>query len=378
VRDKFAAHHKGRYFKDKDHRTHLFFFLFAGIGLLALTKSYYHDVILLSILQLLRLWFVFFLVKNSNFGSKVYERVLQITAALVIFETFWVLLQRIENGPIGRDLEVYLPGFDYGIVAAEDQEMFRSTGTFYEPSVLGTFLLVQLTLLTQHLFARGRLLDERSYLIKKVAIFAGIVAIIFTASRGIYALTAVLAAYFVWRHKDQADVFIKKNFSWFLSALAVLLAALPYLIARLVYLGSLFGDSGSGTYRIQIALYAAKLAVMNVFGVGLSLSHYFFATFFRNDKFIFDPAYPHNVFFQVLAETGILGLIFYGLFLTFAFRLNQWKEFKANLKNPFILAALVYLLCAQFYPIFLHNQEILTYLFLYLGLGYSYRRFSSK
>jgi hypothetical protein len=142
---------------------------------------------------------------------------------------------------------------------------------------------------------------------------------------------------------------------------------IPFLLQRLKSLPTLFTSDGSAMYRIQLNVYAIKLAFKYFLGSGLNLSPYHLVTAFPNDDYFFDPAHPHNVFFQILAETGVLGLSFFFFFVYFIFRpviLN-----KENL-NRFTIGALLFLICAQVYPIFLNHPEILSYFFLYSGLHY--------
>ena len=112
--------------------------------------------------------------------------------------------------------------------------------------------------------------------------------------------------------------------------------------------------------------YSVKLGMSHLNGVGINLSPYFFATKFTQDQFIFDPTFPHNIFSEIFAETGIIGLVLFFLFIYLTLR-NHF-----NLKtriNIFAVGSIVYLISAQIYPIFLNQPELSSFLFLYLGLA---------
>jgi O-antigen ligase len=115
--------------------------------------------------------------------------------------------------------------------------------------------------------------------------------------------------------------------------------------------------------------YAVRLALMNpLSGVGVNLSPYFLAVSFPFEKFVFDPTYPHNLVFELLAETGIIGVTLFTLFVYLSFGIFYKKHGRSHQLNEFGVAATVYLACAQVYPLFLNRPEIFSYLFLYLGL----------
>ena len=345
-----------------------FLFFFIYISLAPALNSLYPYVVILSVIQLLKLSFIYFLPILLDDCQKKIKNIPLILAAFTFFQTFWVILQRFKKGPLGLDLEAYLPKAQYGITSIENVELLRSTGTFFEPSILGTFMLMHFFFFLSLLLLK-KYSSEGEKKIYTAAIIAAFVSILFTASRGIYLLILVLVGIFI--------VFLKKFFYVKLLAfkkesLKLLLLLFPILIGlsflsvRLQSVGTLFSPEGSGTYRIQISQYAFRLAKNNPFGVGLNLSPYYFATAFPQEKYIFDPAHPHNIFFQILAETGFGGLILFSLFLYASYQ--SFLKPKTKLRNfEFFIASLAFLACAQIYPIFINHSEILSFFFLYLG-----------
>ena len=114
--------------------------------------------------------------------------------------------------------------------------------------------------------------------------------------------------------------------------------------------------------------YSARLGLNNLFGVGLGMSPYHFAVNFPGENMIFGPDYPHNIFSQIFAETGIVGLVSFIVFLYLAFRPLFIKGL--NVQNiHFYLAALAFVASACFYPLFIPLVELTSFFFLYLGIA---------
>jgi len=139
---------------------------------------------------------------------------------------------------------------------------------------------------------------------------------------------------------------------------------LPMLSSRFSTLGTGLQPYSSGWYRIEQALYVGRIFAAHPFGVGLGLSPLYFATSFQGERPTFDPSYPHNLWLQLLAETGGIGMLLYGLFVASIYR--PWLSGKFQL-TPFGAGALAYLYCAQFYPIFLNQSELLRVCFIAFG-----------
>lgn len=351
----------------KIHKSLIFLFLFIYLTAMAAFFSLYPQVIALSALQLILLGFVFYLPKVFA-NKKILREIVQVLAAFVIFQAIWVTLQRLSGGPLGLDLEVYLPGEEFGVRARENIGIYRSSGTFFEPSILGTFMLMHFFFFLS-LFLKKDLESSRYRNLYIVALAAALISMLFTASRGIYLLLFVMTAVFIFFYKKTHNVVhaLSRNLrKMLIVVIPIIFIALPFVVARLASIGTLFGPTGSATSRIQLNQYAVRLAQTNPLGVGLNLSPYFFATAFPQEAFTFDPARPHNIFFQVLAETGFLGLVLFVLFIYFVLR--AYLDSKDKLKNlEFFMATLAFLLGAQIYPIFTNHPEILSFFFLYLG-----------
>jgi O-antigen ligase len=332
--------------------------------------SNFPEVILLSGVQFIRMLLIFCLplyfplLKKKQHRQQLYFVIL----ASVIFQSFWTAMQHFTGGNLGKDIESMLPGFEVGIGSSENFEVLRATGTFFEASILGTFLFMNMCLILFLLFQKKELIKKKLYYF---GLIAGFVAIIYTASRGIYLLAVLLALSALFVKRQQVWKYVQKVPNKKKIAVFILLFMLPFVsffVTRISSLPNLFDATGSGTYRVQIALYALRLSSINPLGVGLNLSPYYFATAFPLEKFIFDPSHPHNIIFQLLAENGIIGTVVFCIFLFFLARPFLSKKKKIN---GFFIASSIFILCAQFYPIFISQPEILSLFFLYAGFSLS-------
>ena len=350
----------------------LFFTAFILWSLLGSVVSPFPEVGIFSGIQLVRLFLIMclpsLLFRNDrSFLGSVYS----VLAASLLFESFWAIAQWFHGGPLGRDVEVYLPRQQFGIGSSENSTLLRVTGTFFEPSILGTFLLMQLSILSQHL------LHTRMRLLLRIATWlllaAGSVALVFTGSRVLYGLWIVLAVFLLWPNRrrlvrDVARV-VKKYRVISLGIVALTAAGVvPYVLVRLSSLSNVFTQYGTASYRIQMMLHALQLArARPLIGGGLSQSPYYYATAFVGEKLTFDPTYPHNILFQLLVETGIVGALLFVLFVGSIARFALRDRFLSG----FALAAATFLVCAMFYPLFINQQEIVSYFFVAIGLYFA-------
>jgi O-antigen ligase len=354
----------------------VFFLLFICVVLFTAISSIFFDVVYFSVIQLLRLSIVFISPFFINLRNKKNLSFLYlIIAAGVIFQSTWVFAQVLHKGPLGRDLEVFLPGTEFGIKSSENRELMRATGTFFEPSILGTYILMQITLLGIFFLSKK---DSNRHLYI-VSIIFGLIALVFTGSRFLYTLALLLVMLFLKKFALKNNYAVNLRLKIFLLLiLGIIVLTLPYIVSRISSFTDVFSKYGSGSYRIQMAIYALRLFFERpLFGVGINLSPYFFATGFPQEVFVFDPTYPHNLMMQLLAETGILGTTFFILFIFAIFR-TVYERALTFFSNEFMAASLIFIVCAQFYPIFLNHTEILTFLFLFLGLSLSKKHYEAN
>lgn len=291
----------------------------------------------------------------------------------IFFQTALSLMQTWNGGPLGWYIEAVLPlgktGEPLAISTMENRDILRVTGSFFDPSLLGTYLF---SLMIWLWYQKLKVLPNW---LKWVGIFAANISILLTSNR-LLMLSLVLwwsyqaLIFFKQYHSRQKELFEKNRFNW-LAGLGILLliSVAPYFIVRLNSLSGLFAKYGSGTYRIELARFAIRLVHEQPWGVGLNLSPYYLATQFNQETVTFDPSPPHNIIFQLLAETGYAGFalsvwIIYLIYRPTHITGQRWPK---TVMSATGMAGLAFLYCAQFYPVFINQIETFSWLLLFLG-----------
>jgi hypothetical protein len=345
----------------------ILFILYAGITS-ALNGNYV--VPLLSTAQLVKLLFILLLPTFTK-AIHITKFITIVLIAFTIFQSAWGGIQYIQKSKLGKYIEATSNEYLQGKVAWENPDLFRINGTFVDPDLYGTFMLMMVAFCSTNYILEAKNKKQHIFSMNMYAILAGIsiLSIILTGNRAIYLLIPLILFVIVMRTKAPIEILRKlisgKNI---LITVFILLAILPYLILRLRGLSTLFNASGSGTFRIQMIYYSARLGIDALVGVGLNLSPYYFATAFPTENFLFGTAYPHNLFMQIFSELGIIGLILFLAFIYLVYRQFLLSKY-SNLNLPFYLASMGYLACALFYPLFLNNIEIISFFILFIGIA---------
>ena len=363
------------------------FLLFILSCLLALSFNVFPEVILFSAIQLFILLlimlipFITFHAKKNNL-----ENLYIILTTSVLFHSIWVLMQRLNNGPLGKDIEVNISGNEFGIQAAEHIGLLRTNGIFYDPSILSTYLIMHIVLFTYILVFKKIKLNKFIRGILVTSVLTASIALGFAGNRAIYLLYAIFILLVLYIKKFNIARTLKLFNKAIIIVVIIIFPLISYIFNRFASFPEIFSYYGSASYRLDMMKYALRLGFLFPFGVGLNLSPYYLATAFPYEKFVFDPTYPHSLFFQIFAETGIVGLFLFLIFLYLIFRDDIYLLFNRLITskhidgvnnfiniNEFGLAAIIFLICAQVYPIFLNHQEVLSFFFLYIGF-YIYER----
>lgn len=349
----------------------LLFVLFIANTIWLSWQHLYGEVIMLSVVQLIPLLtiivlpsYLFYTAKDTtqakiNHRISIYTATQAILGLLVFVQICWAITQYWLQGPMGVYVEGKLPGFEYGIATFEDLGLFRATGWFVDPALLGTFLFCGLIAIGQH-----SLKKQDSHYSWLWVWFLGLcmTGILLTLNRIL--ITCAVIYLIFWLYYARKTAVIKITRSVILIMAILVLASIPIINARFKNLATSFKPYGSGWYRVEQALYVGRMVSLHPFGVGLGLSQLYLANSFPGEKMTIDPAHPHNIWLQLLAETGLMGALLYIVFIASIYR--DWISRKARL-SPLGAAGLAYLYSAQFYPIFINQSELLRYCFIFFG-----------
>jgi len=237
---------------------------------------------------------------------------LRFLSVLVIYECLFALFQYLTKSP-------FLPNLMFSKdVPLEGPEVeptwFRPWGTFGHPNTLANFLLP----ITVIFFLSGysRSFGEKKYTIP--GFIFGLIAIILSLSRSSWmAFTATIALFTILFEKK---LYLQFNDRFKRIILASSLLFIPlfvvFVVPRIEKSPLSFTGEGSGIFRFES--YKESLNLLQkypLFGVGQGMS--VLAMFSENPKgevFRF-PYYPHNMFFHLASEIGLMPLLFFLFFL---------------------------------------------------------------
>jgi len=303
-------------------------------------------------------------LKNKKEKNFIYQSISSIT----FFQIVVIFIEQFKGNNIGRFIENKLPGIEIGVRAADAASLLRSDGTFNEPNIAATFLLMNGVLLIN--FGLKNWQKNIVNFLYLIIGFLSIFTIIFTGSRSLYALAFIVIIFYFIKYKKLIFFLIKnlwKKKIVKIISLTFLAIGLPYLLIRINTLKNIFSSDGSLAYRQELNKNILSMSSYNFFGIGLDLTPYYLAKNFKtvdNQFLFFDQAPAHNIIIQIFTENGILACLVFVFFIYYTFRIGLIKK-----NNHFVLAALIYFLSALFHPIFTNHYELTAYFFLYLGIG---------
>lgn len=341
--------------------------------ILVLARSINHefsDLLLAGSLIVLKFYLVFSLPIIVYLKKDLYKKYIhQVIASLVFFQSVLIFYEQLKGGNIGRFIENRLPGVELGTISSEASDVLRADGTFNEPNITATFLLMGFTLLINHGMSKSTTNTLEKYLYFCCGVLS-LFAIIFTGSRSIYGLTALTLIFHLMKYRhyfiSMGKKLLKSVFVKSMVSLAIIIV-IPYLFTRISSIKNVFSRDGSLSYRKDLNSYVLSMSFKNYLGIGLDLTPYYLAKNVKtidSQPVIFDQAPAHNIVVQLLAETGIFASIVYLFFVYFVFKHSLGKR-----ENHFALAALVYFLSAQFHPVLTNHYQLTAFFFLYLGIS---------
>ena len=242
------------------------------------------------------------------------KKTMQIVIIYVVINSLLIIAQYLVGGPLGFDFEdVFMPFGKYA-----ENYLFRPGGFTSDPNISASFIVAILPVAVVMFLP----------LLKNAAVYYwGIIvsiflALIFTASRASWIITALAILPFLIYLKSNNFIFLPKKFKtlWVLGSIFLVLLIGPFIFSRILSLGQTFSQVGSGYYRIHQAVAGYRIMLNNPFGVGLGMFPYEVTKSVSNEN---SPAafdLPHNLFIQLGAESGIAGLIIFLVFLYFLFK----------------------------------------------------------
>lgn len=354
----------------KPKRLDIFLFLFLSFVFISILFSEFQIVSFLVFLKLVRIVAIYYLIQKLFLDQRVRQFASLVLAATLVFQGFWASAQFALQGPLSRAIEVInATSSPYGYLASEEKSFFRAQGTFEHPNTLAAFLVIFLSFFLIQIFDPKRLVKIRKIFLVSFAV--GFLGLMFSASRASWIILAIMAIAGVSFLKSQGKfTFSVFDRRWLITIFLLLTIFFPFLILpRMIHLYVTFDEFGGAYYRTYLLEKAWLVAQEAPLGTGLAT---FPAVLISKFGFFTWPAPVHNLFLQILSETGIFSLIFFLFFLTFSYKrffmnLKKLDQSTFFLKIGAFLATLGFLGTAQFYPFF-GATNIFEYFWIFLGI----------
>ena len=260
------------------------------------------------------------------------KKTMQIVIVYVVINSLLIITQYLVRGPLGFDFEdAFMPFGKYA-----ENYLFRPGGFSSDPNISASFIVVILPVAVVMFLP----------LLKKAAVYywgfivSIFLALIFTASRASWIITAVAILPFLVYLKTNNFIFLPKKLKalWVLGSISLIIIIGPLIFSRILSLVQTFSQVGSGYYRIHQAVAGYRIMLNNPFGAGLGMFPYEVTKSVSDENSPTTFDLPHNLFVQLGAESGIAGLI---LFLVFLYFLYKDKFINGMLKPNIFSGAMI-------------------------------------
>ena len=257
-----------------------------------------------------------------------------------------------------------------------DDEMFeditvRVYSTLENPNVLGEYLLLVLPLSAAMIWSCKKLISKLYF---SGVFCAAALCMIFTQSRGCWLGLILSAAVFA--------VLVDKRLVF---AGIIVLLCLPFvlpqsIIARFTSIGNLSDSSSS--YRLYIWLGTiAMLKDFWLYGIGLGSTAYNQVYPFYSYSGIIAP-HAHNLYLQIMCETGISGLVVFCLFIIVTLK-KMFTGYLADKKGMYgiicaaVIAGLFGFLLQGMFDYVWYNYRVFLMFWIFIGMGIASGRCAS-
>ena len=302
----------------------IFFLLFLAIGIL-LSKNPLAGVY--GFIKLLEYLFFFFYIV---FKVKNFTILIQLLSLGIIFEGLLAILQYINHGSIGsllyffgeRSFNSQTPGIAN---ASLNGEMFlRPYGTFPHPNVLAGYLVIAMTITISNLKAQ---ISKIWKIISIFSIAVGTISLILTMSRVAIILWLIILSWYLF--KKSRNFLNRVKFPIGLFVVLVFIGSIFLSPLRFRFLEINPNDQAFAVRKDLIISSVLMFKNNFFFGVGINNFLVNLPSFQKpNIPSLYEYLQPvHNVYFLILAQTGLVGFIYFLYFIV--------KTIKQTLKNKF-------------------------------------------
>lgn len=354
-----------------DLRIYLFLLIFIVVAAISVYYSRFLWTSAYFYVQVCKLVLIFIVSKIIFVNKIMVKKTTQVLGLFVLLSALFVIGQYINRGPIGLSIEGSTSL--YGWFARENPDFYRPGGFSSDPNIVATLLSTFFPIFLINTLVSNKLWTRASW----VGIGVIILALLFTGSRAAWVVTAAIAIFGVWHVRKKKRIYIPALLRkyWLILVAIFLILSGSVISSRLMTLVDVFQKEGGGTYRLEHIKVSLKYLRLEPFGVGPGLFPFAMAEDFPMDESGFRPTLAHNIFAQIGAEVGFVGLISFIVVLYLLMRSKLRSIIRGKqvfMKNSFdfsiLLAFLSFSLLMMVFPWFLHPR---LSSFFWILAGYS-------
>lgn len=259
---------------------------------------------------------------------------------------------------------------------SQGNSLIRASGTDTDPNIFASNFIIPILALAVAFIK----LEKKSYKIISIAIMIVLLlSVLTTYSRSVWISITIGLAIIVFRYKRFDLIFYAILMG--LIGLIIIPDAMPFVSSIFERLKDIFAGSSDDSSNIRILLGTGALKMFldsNLFGVGFQS----FSTVFRNYYTIQETLgiyEPHNIFYTVLAELGIIGffvfvyIIWRILATGYACSRHQENDFLSMTGMTFYTSFICYMIFYQFYGGFTNS-----FLYILIGLIFTVKKLSQQ
>ena len=284
------------------------------ISILSIIKATDIQLSLFQIFQRIKVYLLFFYIINNCNTFKYYRFILSILFVTLFCEVCLGLYQHYANTYI--DLGILTDSHTSKPREFGDLSIMGVSGTMDSDDRFASYLIMMLPLLLSTIISKQKLITKISYL---PLLICGVILLIYTFSRGGWLGFGIGMLLF----STLKIVLSNKNFKKYFQIIFILVFVftLIYQFKDVILLRVLSNDHGSAYSRIPMMLIALEMIKANpLLGVGINnyVTVMISYDYTGLASVFFHPV--HNVYLQLAAEIGIIGLLTFFWFIVMLYR----------------------------------------------------------
>lgn len=258
-----------------------------------------------------------------------------ILISMLMFQSVVAGFQFMFGRPIGVIAEAVTSARVFGFTAAENESLFRLTGTFFHPNFFASFLLVIIPFLF--------LIPSQSLVTNAFRILS-LLVLFFTYTRSAWIIIIFIMFFIALVKKIKLKFPRVIPYHYFIFSIIITLLFIyitPYLSSRLDTFSQSFEEGGSIDVRFKLMEEGINLlSQYPITGVGLnrSVQEYssnpvtsFFQNTYQNRFYRI-----HSTPLEISAELGIMGILLFSLFIYFVIKKYFFLKYMMVKKAAFL------------------------------------------